>query len=78
MVYCPIHNRYINGRKAKAEHIKRTNCSFMINYKKTEQPRKRNNRNPDNKNQELMSKYIWKRERAGRSQRITNEKKGKK
>jgi len=78
MVYCPIHQKYLRGRKAKATHIKETNCSFLLNYKKPEQPRKRNNRNTNNKIEGLMGKYIWKRERGKRSIFRTNKKKGKK
>jgi hypothetical protein len=76
MVYCRIHQVYLNGRKAKAYHIKKYNCSFLLNYKKPEQPKKYNKRNPDNKNKELMGKYLWKRE-SNRSRYRTDIKKGK-
>ena len=79
MVWCPIHNRYIKGRKDKQNHIKKYDCSFIENYRVDRKPKKKyNNRNPTNKNPELLSKYLWNRERHKRSQSRTNIKKGKK
>ena len=30
MVWCPVHNKYINGRKDKAKHSK--DCDFIAMY----------------------------------------------
>ena len=78
MVWCPIHNRYINGKKAREYHAKKLDCPFIRNYKVDRQSEIRyNNRNKDNKNPDLMGKYLWIRERRKRSIYRTNKKKGK-
>jgi hypothetical protein len=76
MVYCPIHNKYYNGKKSKRSHIQKENCSFMINYKKPKDDNyKYNKRDVNNKNSDNhRQSYIWKRKRRKRSEYRTNRK----
>jgi len=78
MVWCPEHNRYISGRRDREYHIKKFDCDFIREHKPNRKTLiKINTRNPANKNPELKSKYIWKRERGKRSIYRTNKMKGK-
>ena len=73
MVWCPIHNYYINGRQAKQKHYK-TGCNFISLYEKPKIPdnykyRKSRSNSKDSIHKE---KYIRKRERSKRSIYRTN------
>ena len=80
MVWCPKHNRYVNGRRGKEYHIKKYNCDFIknivfLNRKKGKHRNKKyNNRNPENKNPNLMTIYLRKRDKRRRSKIRSKEK----
>jgi len=76
MVWCPKHNRYVNGRRGKEYHIKKYNCDFIKNIGKKGKHRnkKYNNRKSENKNPNLMTIYLRKRDMKRRSKLRSKEK----
>jgi hypothetical protein len=81
MVYCKTHYVYLHGRKEKKAHIDKYKCFYI--ERKTQvicniKLKKFNNRNPINKiSPTHREKYIWKRNRRGRSKYRTERKQQK-
>ena len=65
MVWCPIHNCYVKGKKDKAFHIEKFGCNYIENYKSVPAMPFRKARG--NKSDILMTIYLAKRSRRHRS-----------